>query len=125
MKKKVGRPSLYKEHYCQMLIEHMASGYSFETFGAVVDVNRDTLYEWASVHKEFSDAKGKAVLKCQYFWEGLGIKGVWSSKESSLNTGVFCFNMKHRFGWRDDSQEKEKKPRPKKSTYKLIAGGKK
>ena len=30
--KKVGRPTDYKKEYCELLIEHMAAGFSFESF---------------------------------------------------------------------------------------------
>lgn len=65
----VGRPSKYKPIFCQLLIDHMREGYSFESFAGRddVDVDRDTLYEWKNTHPEFSDAftrgKSKMLLK--------------------------------------------------------------
>lgn len=98
---KLGRPTKYKEEYCQMLIEHMSSGLSFESFAAVIDVNRDTLYEWAKVHSDFSDTKKRAFDKCLLWWEKAGIAGLWGTKDSQFNTGVFVFSMKNRFKWTD------------------------
>lgn len=96
-----GRPSKYKEEYCELLIKHMEQGLSFETFGATIGVSKQTLYDWVNAHSLFLDAKKTAFLKCQLFWEQLGIDGVFSTKASALNTGVWVFNMKNRFGWRD------------------------
>ena len=112
--KTLGRPTKYDENYCQMLIDHMDQGLSFETFAAVIKVNQDTLHEWVKVHPSFSEAKKVAFNKCLLFWEKLGIdhiintsdsesqgEGVGSSKSRSLNSAVWVFNMKNRFKWRD------------------------
>ena len=96
-----GRPSLYKEEYCEMLVEHCAKGLSFESFAGVVKVNRDTLYEWEKKHIQFSDAKKRAEAVCRLFWEEAGIKGLWGSKDRMFNATVWIFNMKNRFGWKD------------------------
>jgi hypothetical protein len=107
----VGRPTKYKPEFCEMLIDHMSEGYSFETFAAVVAVNRDTLYAWKDAHPEFSDAVKKAFDQCQWFWEQQGIKGLYSETEydekgkpttsKSINATLWIFNMKNRFKWRD------------------------
>lgn len=111
---KLGRPSKYKPEYCEQLVEHMNSGLSFESFAAVIGVNRDTLYEWTKVHSEFSDAQKEGLDKSLLFWEKLGIdniintsesesfgEGQGSSKSRSLNSSVYIFNMKNRFKWKD------------------------
>lgn len=105
-----GRPSKYNPKFCEMLIDHMANGFSFETFAAKIDVNQDTLHEWVKVHKDFSESKKKAFCKCQLFWENLGINHIvnitekddqGNSRSASLNTGAWIFNMKNRFKWTD------------------------
>lgn len=110
---KVGRPSKYKPEFCEMLIEHMGQGYSFESFAGIIEVNQDTLHEWTKTHDCFSEAKKIAFAKCQNFWESLGIKHIinksdsefcgdsGSSKSRSLNAAVWVFNMKNRFKWKD------------------------
>lgn len=44
-------------------------GYSLTAFAGMIGVHRDTLYEWAKVHDEFSDAlkrhKAKRVFKLE------------------------------------------------------------
>lgn len=113
-----GRPSLYKPEYDQMLIDHMATGLSFESFAAITDTCKDTLYEWAKVHPSFSDAKKKAVQKCRLFWEKLGVDHILNisetskssdgsnySKSKSLNASIWIFNMKNRF--KDEWREKQ------------------
>lgn len=106
----VGRPSLYKPEYCDKLIEHMAKGLSFESFAGSVGVCRNTLYDWAKAHPEFDKAKDMALERARIFWEQLGITHILNESESthglgsssrSLNSTVWMFNMKNRFGWRD------------------------
>lgn len=97
-----GRPTKYKEKYCEMLIEHMKQGYSFETFGAIVDCHKDTLYEWCAKHPEFSDAKKKGAAYSQMMWEKMGMQGMWNQYQGdSFNQALWMFNMKSRFKWRD------------------------
>jgi hypothetical protein len=80
----------------------MSKGLSFESFAAVVDVHEDSLWEWAKKHKDFSDAKKEAFAKSRLFWEQSGIEGLWGSKDGpNINSTVWIFNMKNRFGWRD------------------------
>ncbi len=98
---KVGRPTKYKQEFCQLLIDHMSTGLSFESFAAEIGVNRDSLYEWESVHAEFSDAKKEGISKNLLFWEKQGIAGLWGNKENSFNSTVWIFNMKNRHKWRD------------------------
>lgn len=104
------RPTKYKPKYCKMLIDHMKSGLSFESFGAVIDVNRDSLFEWVKRHKAFSDAKNVAFEKCRLFWEKKGIDGLETtnyrkgnvSVSKSMNARIWELNMKARFReWRN------------------------
>ena len=88
----------------------MKSGLSFESFGAVIDVNRDSLFEWVKRHKAFSDAKNVAFEKCRLFWEKKGIDGLETtnyrkgnvSVSKSMNARIWELNMKARFReWRN------------------------
>lgn len=112
-----GRPTKYKAEYCQMLIDHMETGLSFESFAAEIDVCEDTIYTWAKEIPEFSEAKKKAFSKNRSFWEKLSVKYIVNQSEfhedkanktktstsTSLNSSVYIFNMKNRFPkeWRD------------------------
>lgn len=107
----IGRPSKYKPEYCQLLIEHMSTGLSFESFAAVIKVNRDTLYAWEKDYPEFSDAKKEAFEQNLLFWEKHGIDGLYNTTEydekgkptssKSINSTVWIFNMKNRHKWGD------------------------
>lgn len=91
-----GRPTLYKEEYCDALIAHMQSGLSFESFAGRIGTNRDTLYEWAKVHPKFSDAKKQGTDASLLHWEKLGLNSLF---EKTFQAGVYVFTMKARFRW--------------------------
>lgn len=90
-----GRPTLYQPEFCEMLVDHMDQGYSFESFAADVDVDRDTLYEWAKVHPQFSDAKKRGFAKSLKFLEKAGLDSIFDC--AGFNTTLYIFTMKSRF----------------------------
>lgn len=54
----VGRPTKYSPEFCSKLIEHMAGGLPFESFGGrAMNVSTRTLYAWAESYPEFQQAK--------------------------------------------------------------------
>ena len=69
---RMGRPNNYRKEYCQMLIDHMAEGRSFETFGIKDGVCYMTLYRWAERYNDFCDAKRIGEVAALDFWEGVG-----------------------------------------------------
>jgi len=108
-KKPVGRPTKYKgEETCNALIEHMARGLSYESFGAVINVNRSNIYEWEKKHPEFRDAKKEAFEKNRLFWESVGVEGTLGNIKN-FNATMWIFNMKNRFPneWKDRSELKQ------------------
>lgn len=116
--KKRGRPTKYKPEFCELLIEHMASGLSFESFGGLdeVEVWKDVLYDWVKLYPDFSNAKRLGFQKNRKFWEKLGRDHILNESESfgngqgskskSLNATVWIFNMKNRFPeeWREKKE---------------------
>lgn len=100
------RPSKYKKEFDDGIIAHMEKGLSFETYAAIISVHRDTLYQWVKDYPEFSDAVKIAKAKCELFWEQLGLNYIThtdSKFESTpkINSAIYIFNMKNRFGWKD------------------------
>lgn len=94
-----GAPTKYKAEYCQRVIDKMATGVSLAAFANEIDVTRDTCYEWARTHQEFSDALKKAQTKCLEYWEGRAQKGA-NGEIPGFNSTMAIFMMKSRF--RDD-----------------------
>jgi hypothetical protein len=108
-----GRPSKYDPKFCDMLIEHMAKGYSFESFAGDIGVNRDTLYEWTSVHSNFSDAKKTGASKSLKAMEEIGLLGM-TGELKGFNVAAWIFTCKNRHSdmFRDSVEigNAEKKP---------------
>jgi hypothetical protein len=95
-----GRPTDYRKEYCELLIEHMGNGLSFESFAAVVNASKQTLYDWAEANPEFLDSKNIAFERSRLFWERVGID---IAVKGEGNATAYIFNMKNRFKqeWRD------------------------
>jgi len=96
------RPSEYKPEYCDMLVNHMAEGGSYEGFAGVIDCCKQTLYTWEKLHPDFLDAKKKAWARNRLFMDKMGL---------ALMTGKFKGNvvpwvmeMKNRHGLVDNPQ---------------------
>lgn len=130
-KRPVGRPTDYDEKFCDMLVEHMGEGLSFEAFAGLIGVCKQTLFNWEKIHPEFLDSKERGIAKSLLWWEKAGIEGLWSTSEKSgkdysftrtFNGGVWSANMRNRFKWDkpsiDDSEnENENNNMPKVIVY--------
>lgn len=115
-----GRPTKYpkskkkQKELCEALIEHGRTGLSFETFGvseaaiAIVGsyVVKDTIYKWVDKYPEFSDAKKAYTELCRQWWEKKANDHITHYKDGKqLNSAVWIFNMRNRFGWRDKPKD--------------------
>ena len=65
----VGRPTLYRPEYCEMIQDFMAKGYSLGAFAGSIGVGRTTLDKWKAAHPEFADAWEIGQAKAQMKWE--------------------------------------------------------
>lgn len=93
----LGRPPLYKPEYCNALVDHMRSGMSFKSFGAIVGTGERVLLNWVHDYPEFKAAKELGDSCCAQWWENMGKQyaGVSSKEWSPV---VYIFNMKLRHG---------------------------
>lgn len=91
---KFGAPSKYEPKFCDMLVEHMGKGYSFESFAGHLLVTRATLYTWLEAHPDFSDAKHKGMEANRLKWEGISLNNAETNKG---NSNGIRFNMINRF----------------------------
>lgn len=89
---------MYKKEYCEMLIKHMSDGLSYDSFGALVDCGRQTLYDWEKRYPEWKKAKSIAMNKCLLFWEMMGRDGIEKGSRD-FNGAVYNFTMSARFKW--------------------------
>lgn len=97
-----GRPTKYKPEYCEDIIAYFHDHQGFPTIeGFAVyecDVNIDTVYEWAKIHPEFSEAKKKAMsIQKHRLCEG--------AFSGELNTTFSIFFAKNNCGMKDKVEQ--------------------
>lgn len=94
--KPTGQPTKYKPEYCEMLINHMAEGLSFESFAGLISVNYDTLYEWNKVQPDFSEAKKAGNAKRRIYDEQLFNDYLKGNKTCSPAAIIFKMKSVHK-----------------------------
>ena len=101
---KPGRPSKFREEYCEMLIQHMAMGMTYTSFAGHPDVrvNVDTLYQWEKDNPQFSEAKSIAKPASEYYMLELAHSQMIDGK---MNNTAWVFMMKNMHGWRDKQEQ--------------------
>ncbi len=97
----VGRPTKYKEAYCNEVIEIMATGLSLTAFAGDIGVSRDTVNEWQRVHPDFSDAVKVAKAKRTAALE----RGMFSAESGPQVTArIFALKNADPEEWRDKKE---------------------
>jgi hypothetical protein len=102
---KLGRPTDYREEYCQALIDWRQRGGTYEGFAGSIGVSKQTLYDWEKAQPAFLDAKRRARQKHRVFMDQIGL-GLMTGKLKG-SAGVWIFVMKNEHGYRDDPIEEE------------------
>ena len=99
-----GRPTDYSPEYCEQVVELGKQGKSVVQMACHFDVARSTIYEWASVHPEFSDAFTRAKQHSQDWWE---TKAQENLATSGFNASLWSRSMAARFP--EDYTERQKR----------------
>jgi len=76
--------------FCKQLIEHMAAGCSFATFGAVIGVRYSTLQRWKKMFPEWLEASELGELFLMYTWEKIIIGQANGSVKGLPATTIFA-----------------------------------
>lgn len=69
MSNPVGRPCLYEDRFCEMVIDCLSQGHSLVRFASDIGVCRETISDWRKKFPSFSVACKKAMSKSQQYWE--------------------------------------------------------
>ena len=93
-----GRPSLYREEYCERVIEEMGRGVSLTGFAGKIGVSKDAIYDWMSAHSEFSHAVTRARSARVLWWEE---KLMRSRKGAETTASIFALRNADPSEWRD------------------------
>ena len=99
--------SKYRPEFCQMMVDDMAKGYSFEAFAGLIGVHKETMYQWVKKHPDFAEAKKRAFDANRRYWEKVGIEqSSYTGTSKHGSSSSFIFNMKNRFDWVDKKETK-------------------
>lgn len=98
-----GRPSKYDESYCEKSIAFLSKGKSITQLSAHINVCKDTIYEWAKVHPEYSDALMRGRELSQAYWESELVDMMYNKEVNSPLVKLYFAN---RFGWSDKTETK-------------------
>ena len=90
----MGRPTKYKPEYCEQVVEMFKLGMSKCAIALKLDVDVDTLDNWAKVHDDFFGAIKKGLAFSQGCWEE---KGRENLENKDFNSTLWIMNMKNRF----------------------------
>lgn len=102
-----GRPTSYDPAYCESVVEWGKLGKSIAWMAAELDVSRQSIYEWAKEHPEFSDAITRAKEHAQRWWEDFGqVNMLMPAGAGTFNGSVWSRSMAARFpdDWREKSE---------------------
>ena len=97
-----GRPTKYKQDYCDLIIEALSEGKSIAAFAADIGVARSSVKEWADAYPEFSNALRIAKAKCSAWWENEARKVALAGGAPGQAT-MIIFGLKNMSAndWRD------------------------
>ena len=99
-----GRPTDYDPSFCEKVIELGKQGESLASFACEFEVTRETLYQWAKTHQQFSDALEKAKTFSLKWWEKTAKERMVEEPGGlKLNQGIWSRSMAARFP--DDYRE--------------------
>lgn len=101
---KVGRPTLYKPEYCDVVVDLGKQGYSLIQMCAHFDITRQTIDNWSENNPEFLEALSRAKVHCQHWWESMAQTGMLLGS-GGFNAAVWKKSMEARF--RDDYTERK------------------
>lgn len=100
-----GRPTKYKDEYCQETIEFLAQGKSVTQLSAKIGVNKTTIYQWAKDYPEYSNALTRGQELSEAFWE---TELVDMMRDRDVNAPLVKLYFANRFGWSDKQSVDQK-----------------
>lgn len=91
-----GRPTLYRPEYCEVVRNLMREGASKIEIAYELDVDRNTLDNWAKEFPEFFRTINEGVDHSEGWWTKSGRVNLTNK---DFNSRLWEINMMNRFGW--------------------------
>jgi len=98
-----GRPTDYRDEYCERVVELGKLGYSHAMIASELGVARQTLRNWAEIHPEFLAAITHARDEAQAWFERKGLIGM---EQQGFNASLWAKQVSCRFP--DDYTDRNK-----------------
>lgn len=104
-----GRPSIYdKQFHNENFLELSKQGKTIKQIALEWDICRDTIYDWAKKHKEFSYTLKKGHEHSEAWWINAGHDSMIGKKK--YNLGFYVWMTKNLFKWSDNKEDEDTKP---------------
>lgn len=97
-----GRPTLYREEYCDRVVELGLKGYSVAQMACELGVSREVLWDWMEAHPDFLHAMRHARSNALTWWERTAQENLGARY---FNAALWAKSMSARFP--DDYREKQ------------------
>lgn len=96
----LGRPSSFKDEFCQIALDVLKKGGSIVQVCAELEISRETFYDWNNPESPrfkdiFSDTIKLGLMLSQSWWEKQGQISTFNSE--GFNATSYIFTMKNRF----------------------------
>ena len=100
---KMGRPTEYRDEFCDAVVDHMREGKSLTAFAAEIGHARSSINEWMAAHPDFSEAVARGKALCAAWWEE---RARDSAKDGKGNATLIVFGLKNMGAddWADTSK---------------------
>ena len=97
-----GRPTDYREEYCERVIEYGKEGLLPVSMASRLCVTKETLHQWARVHPTFSDAFNEARIHCEAFHMEKAVETAHGNRPG--NAPMTKFILSAAFGYREATE---------------------
>lgn len=88
----------YHVEYCDMLVDHMGRGLSFESFAGAIRTSEETILGWLNWHPDFARARKHGEAAKRLIFEQAGAIGMMG-KVKDFKPHVWAMEMRNHFGW--------------------------
>ena len=93
---KMGRPSTFKEEYCDDIVQFMSKGKSLAQWITKHGLREGQMKRWTSMFPKFREAKDRAILANMAYWEDVGERAT-VGEIPRFHGSTYRFMMKNRF----------------------------
>ena len=85
----------YNPDLCNDLIDHMAKGHSFFSYGAICNTTKETILKWTDRHPEFNEARKIGMSKALLYWEK--VMDECATARTKMNASMIMFKLRNSF----------------------------